>query len=119
MAVPCDETVSTPGTGPGPVDRLVTGLPPVFERRSHGDGTKDERYLDRALTEVASPSGTKTARRGWQHLLLARRSISDPTDLAAAPSPPSGRSTDPPAQPQRHAKAPPAITRNKQGEPTT
>ncbi|MEV6576476.1 hypothetical protein [Streptomyces sp. NPDC051577] len=28
------------------------------------------------------PSDAGPARRGWQHLLLARRSISDPSDLA-------------------------------------
>ncbi|WP_316959748.1 IS701 family transposase [Streptomyces sp. TRM68367] len=82
MAVPCDETVSTPGTGPVRVDRLVAGLPLVFERRSCGDGAKGDRYFDWALTEVAWPSGAGAARRGWQHLLLVRRSISDPSGLA-------------------------------------
>jgi SRSO17 transposase len=82
MAVPCDETVLTAGTGPVRVDALAAGVPPVFERRSCGAGAKGERYYDWALAEAAWPSGAGPARRGWRHLLLVRRSIADPSDLA-------------------------------------
>jgi SRSO17 transposase len=82
MAVPCDETVHTPGTGPLRVDQLAQPVPLVFERRSCGAGAKGERYFDWALTAVAWPSEAGPARRGWQHLLLVRRSISDSTELA-------------------------------------
>jgi SRSO17 transposase len=82
MAVPCDETVITPGTGPVRVDRLAATIPLVFERRSCGHGAKGERYFDWALTEVTWPSAAGTPRRGWQHLLLIRRSIADPAEVA-------------------------------------
>ena len=82
MAVPCDETVHTPGTGPLRVDQLAQRVPLVFERRSCGAGAKGQRYFDWALTAVTWPSEAGPARRGWQHLLLVRRSISDPTELA-------------------------------------
>lgn len=82
MAVPCDETVEAGPLGPMRVDQLVSRLPPAFERRSCGQGAKGERYYDWAQGEVAWPSAAGLARTGRQHLLLVRRSISDPTDLA-------------------------------------
>ncbi|MEU5431719.1 IS701 family transposase, partial [Streptomyces olivoreticuli] len=82
MAVPCDETVTAGPLGPMRVDRLAARLPLVFERRSCGAGAKGERYYDWALAQVSWPSPAGPPRRGWQHLLLVRRSISDPTDLA-------------------------------------
>ncbi|MFD5513746.1 IS701 family transposase [Streptomyces sp. NPDC127051] len=82
MAVPCDETVITAGTGPVRVDALAAGVPLVFERRSCGAGPKGERYYDWALAEVVWPSDAGPARRGWQHLLLVRRSVTDPSGLA-------------------------------------
>lgn len=82
MAVPCDETVTTPGTGPVRVDKLAPAVPLLFKRRSCGGGAKGERYFDWALTEVTWPSAAGPARRGWQHLLLIRRSISDPSEVA-------------------------------------
>ena len=82
MAVPCDETAVTSGTGPVRVDALAAGVPLVWERRSCGNGSKGERYYDWALAEVTWPSGAGPARRGWRHLLLVRRSIADPSDLA-------------------------------------
>jgi SRSO17 transposase len=80
MAVPCDETVTTPGTGAVRVDKLAAVVPRVFERRSCGGGAKGERYFDWALTEVTWPSAAGPARKGWQHLI--RRSISDPGEVA-------------------------------------
>lgn len=82
MAVPCDETVTAGPTGPMRVDKLVQQLPLVFERRSCGQGAKGERFYDWALAEVSWPSPAGAVRRGWCHLLLVRRSISDPTDIA-------------------------------------
>ncbi|MEU9130111.1 hypothetical protein AB0D08_18725 [Kitasatospora sp. NPDC048540] len=54
----------------------------MFERRSCGAGSKGERYYDLAPAEVTWPSDAGSAHSGWQHLLLVRRSIADPTDLA-------------------------------------
>lgn len=82
MAVPCDETVDAGWLGSMRVDLLVPRLPLVFERRSCGKGAKGERYYDWALAEVSWPSDAGPACKGWQHLLLVRRSISDPTELA-------------------------------------
>ncbi|GAA3652317.1 hypothetical protein ACG5V6_11810 [Streptomyces chitinivorans] len=64
MAVPCGETVSTPGTGPGRRDALAVSVPLVFERRSCGGGAKGERYFDQALTKAARPSGAGETRKG-------------------------------------------------------
>jgi SRSO17 transposase len=82
MAVPCDETVITPGTGSVRVDALAATVPLVFERRSCGHGAKGERYFDWALSEVTWPSAAGPARKGWQHLLLVRRSLTKPTEIA-------------------------------------
>jgi SRSO17 transposase len=82
MAVPCDETVQAGWLGSMRVDLLVPRLDLVFERRSCGQGAKGERYYDWALAEVTWPSEAGAPRRGWQHLLLVRRSTSDPTELA-------------------------------------
>jgi SRSO17 transposase len=82
MAVPCDETAEAGWLGSMRVGLLVPKLPLVFERRSCGKGAKGERYYDWALAQVAWPSQAGPARTGWQHLLLVRRSISDPTELA-------------------------------------
>ncbi|MET8329975.1 IS701 family transposase [Streptomyces sp. NPDC005181] len=82
MAVPCDETVTTHGRGAERVDTLAAALPLVFERRSCGAGSKGERYYDWALVEVTWPSPAGPTRSGWDHRLLVRRSISDPTELA-------------------------------------
>ncbi|WP_346186888.1 transposase, partial [Streptomyces osmaniensis] len=78
MAVPCDETVVTAGTRPVRVDELAARIPLVFERRSCGNGAKGERFYDWALAEVTWPSAAGPARKGWQHLVLVRRSLSDP-----------------------------------------
>ncbi|WP_443048436.1 IS701 family transposase [Streptomyces sp. H39-C1] len=82
MAVGVDETVSVPGMRPMRVDLLVPKLPLVFERRSCGHGAKGERYYDWAVAEASWPSDAGAPRRGWTHLLLVRRSISDPSRLA-------------------------------------
>ncbi|MEN3586729.1 IS701 family transposase [Streptomyces sp. ZYX-F-203] len=83
LAVPVDETASTHGTGPLRVDVLTRKVPLVFERRSCGKGTKGERRYDWALAEVTWPGGSDGGpRRGFVHLLLVRRSISDPSKVA-------------------------------------
>ncbi|MCX5231498.1 IS701 family transposase [Streptomyces sp. NBC_00233] len=82
MAVPCDETAEAGPLGPMRVGQLARRLPLVFERRSCGAGAKGERYYDWALAEVTWPSPAGQDRKGWQHLLLVRRSVSDPNDLA-------------------------------------
>lgn len=83
MAVPVDETATTHGTDPLRVDALAAQAGLVFERRSCGTGTKGERRYDWALTEVTWPGGADGgSRRGLVHLLLVRRSITDPTKVA-------------------------------------
>jgi SRSO17 transposase len=83
MAVPVNETVATPGTGPLRVDALAAQVPLVFERRSCGDGTKGERRYDWALAEVTWPGGADGGpRHGYTHLLLVRRSVTDPSRIA-------------------------------------
>ena len=81
MAVPCDETAEA-GWLSMRVDQLVPRLPLVFKRRSCGKGAKGERYYDWALAQVAWPSDAGPPRTGWQHLLLVRRSVSDPDEVA-------------------------------------
>lgn len=82
MAVPCDETVHAGPLGPLRVDALAERLTLRFERRSCGDGAKGERLYDWALAEVSWPSPAGPPRRGWLHLLLVRRSVSDPGEVA-------------------------------------
>jgi hypothetical protein len=81
MAVPCDETVEAGWLGSMRVDLLVPQLPLVFERRSCGHGAKGE-YYDWAVAEVSWPSPAGRPAKGWTHLLLVRRSISDPGKVA-------------------------------------
>ncbi|MGW2207505.1 hypothetical protein [Streptomyces sp. NPDC001774] len=54
----------------------------MFERRSCGAGSKGERSYGWALAEVVWPSEAGPARKGWRHLLLVRRSVTDPSGLA-------------------------------------
>lgn len=82
MAVPADETVAAGWLGSMRVDLLVPLLPLVFERRSCGHGAKGERYYDWAMAEVSWPSDAGRPAKGWTHLLLVRRSISDPRKIA-------------------------------------
>lgn len=83
MAVPVDETVSTHGTGPLRVDKPAARIPLIFERRSCGAGAKGLRSYDWALAEVTWPGGAENGpRRGYLHLLLVRRSITDPSQIA-------------------------------------
>lgn len=83
LAVPVDETVSTPGTGRLRVDALAGHVPLIFERRSCGTGTKGRRRYDWALAEATWPAGAEGGpRRGFAHLLLVRRSITDPARIA-------------------------------------
>jgi hypothetical protein len=61
----------------------------VWERRSCGAGTKGARYYDRAAVSVTVKD--QPPADGYSHLLLIRRSISDPSEieffLAHAPAP--------------------------------
>ncbi len=83
MAVPVDETVHTHGTGNLWVDAFAAAVPLLFERRSCGAGAKGLRSYDWALAEVTWPGGAEGGpRRGCLHLLLVRRSIADPTQIA-------------------------------------
>lgn len=83
MAVPVDETVHTHGTGNLRVDAFAATVPLLFERRSCGAGAKGLRSYDWALAEVTWPGGAEGGpRRGHLHLLLVRRSITDPTRIA-------------------------------------
>ncbi|WP_329262569.1 IS701 family transposase [Actinoallomurus sp. NBC_01490] len=60
------------------VDRLVAALPAqVWERFSCGDGVRGQRIYDWAAIDIRP-----LRRPDWGHWLLARRSISDPTDIA-------------------------------------
>ncbi len=52
-------------------------LPEAWERLSAGDGSKGPRVHDWARVRLA-----RWPMPGWEHWLLARRSVDDPTDLA-------------------------------------
>lgn len=83
MAVPVDETVTTHGTGHLRVDQFAASIPLIFERRSCGKGAKGLHSYDWALAEVTWPGGAENwPRRGYVHLLLVRRSITDPRHVA-------------------------------------
>jgi DDE superfamily endonuclease len=69
VTVPVDFTVSTPA-GQFRADQLVAQA--TFQQYSCGAGSKGPRYYDWALVQTLSP----------RHVLLIRRSISDPTKLA-------------------------------------
>jgi SRSO17 transposase len=72
MAVSCDARFSTP-TGPRRADELATSAPKRgWQRLSAGDGSKGQRLYDWLLIDPGTD----------QHLLLVRRSISKPTELA-------------------------------------
>ena len=75
MAVSCDARFSTP-TGPRRADELAASAPKTgWQRLSCGDGSKGRRLYDWLLLDPGSHvSG--------QHLLLVRRSISQPSELA-------------------------------------
>jgi SRSO17 transposase len=68
--VPCDFRVALPSGAVVRADEAARDA--VFERRSCGNGSKGPRFADWALTATSSP----------RHLLLIRRLISRPDDLA-------------------------------------
>jgi SRSO17 transposase len=75
MAVSCDARFSTP-TGPRRADELAGAAPKKgWQRLSCGDGSKGQRLYDWLLLDP----GTE---KSGQHLLLVRRSISKPSELA-------------------------------------
>jgi SRSO17 transposase len=72
MAVSCDATFTTP-TGPARADDLAALAPKRgWQRLSAGEGSKGHRLYDWLLVDPGADS----------HLLLVRRSISKPTELA-------------------------------------
>jgi len=72
MAVSCDAHFTTP-TGPRRADELAASAPKRgWQRLSAGDGSKGQRLYDWLLIDPGAD----------QHLLLVRRSISKPTELA-------------------------------------
>jgi SRSO17 transposase len=72
MAVSCDARFSTP-TGPRRADELAASAPKRgWQRLSAGVGSKGQRLYDWLLIDPGAD----------QHLLLVRRSISTPTELA-------------------------------------
>ncbi len=75
MAVSCDARFSTP-TGPRRADELAASAPKTgWQRLSCGDGSKGWRLYDWLLLDPGSHVA-------GQHLLLVRRSISQPSELA-------------------------------------
>src|SRR5690349_10626455 len=76
MAVSCDQRFPTP-TGPQRADQLAAAAPPRgWQRLSCGPGSKGDRLYDWLLIDPGTHPGTHT------HLLLVRRSISQPGELA-------------------------------------
>jgi SRSO17 transposase len=72
MALSCDHRFTTP-TGPVRADELARTAPGKgWQRLSAGDGSKGERLYDWLLIDPGADT----------HLLLVRRSISKPTELA-------------------------------------
>ena len=72
MAVSCDARFTTP-TGPRRADELAASAPKKgWQRLSCGDGSKGQRLHDWLLLDPGAD----------QHLLLVRRSISQPSELA-------------------------------------
>jgi SRSO17 transposase len=76
MAVSCDQRFPTP-TGPQRADQLAAAAPRRgWQRLSCGPGSKGDRLYDWLLIDPATHTGSHT------HLLLVRRSISQPGELA-------------------------------------
>jgi SRSO17 transposase len=72
MAVSCDSRFATP-TGPRRADELAAGAPRKgWQRLSAGQGSKGDRLYDWLVLDPGAD----------EHLLLVRRSISKPTELA-------------------------------------
>jgi SRSO17 transposase len=72
MAISCDHRFTTP-TGPARADELARGAPRKgWQRLCAGEGSKGHRLYDWLLLDPSSD----------EHLLLVRRSISKPSELA-------------------------------------
>jgi SRSO17 transposase len=72
MAVSCDSRFSTP-TGPRRADELAAGAPRKgWQRLSAGQGSKGDRLYDWLVLDPGAD----------EHLLLVRRSVSKPSELA-------------------------------------
>lgn len=81
LAVPIDlPLLDARGAATRP-DRVLAdlGKATVWERRSCGDGTKGARYYDWASVKVQVKNQQPTD--GLAHMLLIRRSVTDPTDI--------------------------------------
>jgi SRSO17 transposase len=77
LAVPVSQRVTAPDGRRHRADTLLRHVPEkAWERRSCGDGAKGPRLYDWALLALAP---TSSGGRAW---LLARRCITDPTDIA-------------------------------------
>jgi SRSO17 transposase len=78
LATRCNDTVTTTGGADARADELVAGLPErAWRRLSAGAGAHGPREYDWARIPLRS-----AWRAGRGHWLLARRSISDPTEIA-------------------------------------
>jgi SRSO17 transposase len=77
LAVPCNQYVWA-GYSQRRVDALATHWPPsAWHRLSCGAGSKGERFYDWALQRTNSLHAP-----AWQRLVLVRRSLSEPSELA-------------------------------------
>jgi SRSO17 transposase len=78
MATRCDDEVASGLFTTTRVDQIIATLPArSWRRRSCGDGAHGPRLYDWTMTPIRRDYGPD--RRGW---VLARRSISDPTEIA-------------------------------------
>lgn len=78
VATRCNDDVSARDIGYGRADDIIAGLPAsAWNRMSCGDGAHGPRRYDWARVPIRPWS-----RPGRGHWLLARRSISDPTEIA-------------------------------------
>ncbi|SES36734.1 SRSO17 transposase [Lentzea xinjiangensis] len=78
VAVPKNAVAVSSGLLEVRVHRLVAELPDTaWERLAASVGTKGPRVADWAAVDIRPP-----CRPGWGHWLLARRSVSDPSDIA-------------------------------------
>jgi SRSO17 transposase len=78
VATRCNDTVSTRTWGETRVDALIASLPrQAWRRRSAGAGAHGPRVYDWARVAIRP-----LWEEGWGHWVLARRSITDPTEIA-------------------------------------
>jgi SRSO17 transposase len=78
VATRCNDTVSTRTWGEARIDALIAALPhQAWKRRSAGAGAHGARLYDWARVAIRPVWDD-----GWGHWVLARRSLSDPTEIA-------------------------------------